>query len=538
MSAVTPVLVTSPGRDPEPEPERQPAATTHPGDLTTDVAHALRDAFKLGASLLGTWTVAMVVRIILPRYLGPGAFGTFQFADSFTAAAVVVTTLGLDTYIRREIPTRPEHASDFFAATLALRAVVGAVVLCAAYFGVAMAGKSPEVLHLLIVLGGAQLLMVINGTYGAILQSARTVGALSVLNVASKLAWGLGIGVVFALGGGVAGVATAMLISEILRTLALTVVTHRAIGLRWRIHLRASGAVLAASFPFYLTMLAQTVYSRIDVSVMAFLTTDVEVGWYGAASNIAGLSFLLAPLISWVLLPLSSRAAARSDEELTKVAQRSMDWILMVTFPVSLLMGVGADVLVRIAFGHAYAPAATSLRLLAPTFVLTYVGTVSGSLLIRVGRSWALTAISFAGMVLAAALNLVLIPWGHATFGTGGAGAGAAITLVITELATSATMTWLLGRRVFNRESAVRALKCVVICIAVVAAHRATHQLHSWRLLTDGLLYITLVVAWRAADVRAPIEAIRAWLPERLPAASRPRWMRRGTQPPRAARPE
>jgi O-antigen/teichoic acid export membrane protein len=491
--------------------------TDDAGDLTTDVAHALRDALKLGASLLGTWTVAMIVRIILPRYLGPAAFGTFQFADSFTDAVMVITTLGIDTYIRREIPTRPQHVADFFAGTLVLRVLLGALVLGGAYVAIAMGGKSPEVRHMVVILGAAQLLMVINTTYGAVLQSARTVGVLSLLNVGSKLVWGAGIGIVLAVGGGVIGVAAAMLASEVLRTIALTIITYRTVQLRWQISVRASSAVLVASVPFFLTTLAQTVYSRIDVSVMSFLTNDIEVGWYGAASNIARLSFLLAPLITWVLLPLTSRAAARSDAELTAVAQRSMDWILMVTFPISLLMGVGADVLVSVAFGRAYAAAAMSLRTLAPTFVLTYVGTVSGSLLVRLGRSWVLMVISLGGMALAGGLNILLIPWAERTIGTGGAGVGAGVTLVITEFTTAATMTWLLGRRVFNRESALRAAKCCLICGAIVAVHRALAPIHTWRILVDGVLYFALAIAWRAIDMEALISVMPARMPAWIP---------------------
>jgi O-antigen/teichoic acid export membrane protein len=105
---------------------------TGAGHLQGDIAHSLRNTAKLGASLVATWAVALVVRIFLPRHLGPAAFGTYQFADSFTATIFVVTTLGIETYVRKEIATNPEHANDFFGGTLVLRVALSVLVLAIA----------------------------------------------------------------------------------------------------------------------------------------------------------------------------------------------------------------------------------------------------------------------------------------------------------------------------------------------------------------------------------------------------------------------
>ena len=49
---------------------------------------AIRNAIKLGASLLFTWGIALAIRLLLPRYLGPVRFGTMNFADGFTSASL------------------------------------------------------------------------------------------------------------------------------------------------------------------------------------------------------------------------------------------------------------------------------------------------------------------------------------------------------------------------------------------------------------------------------------------------------------------
>jgi O-antigen/teichoic acid export membrane protein len=492
----------------------QPEATkagwlAGPGHLQADVAHSLRNTAKLGASLIATWAVALIVRIFLPRHLGPASFGTYQFADSFTATIFVVTTLGIETYVRKEIATNPEHANDFFGGTLLVRLALSVLVLSVAVPALAAAGQPPEALRLVLVLGLAQLLININLTFAAFLQAAGAVGGLSLLNVVVKVVWGLAVVGALSLGGSLLSVGAVVLGAEVLRTGVLAVLVRRHFGLRFRINRRASGAVMLASLPFYLQQLAQTVYARIDVSIMAFVTTSVEVGWYAAATSLTGLAMLLSPLIGWVLLPLSSRAAARSEDELTLVFRRSTELILALAFPVSLFLWVGADVIVSLAFGAAYEPAAASLRVLAPTFLLTYLTIIEASILVRLDRGWALMWISLAGMAIAPPLNYWLIRVGLREFGRGGAGLGAAVATTVTEFLTVAAMTSLLGSRIIDRRGAVMLAKTIGASVAVVVVDRVLAPLGAWRLLADAVVYVALVVVSGAVDIRSWTNALR-----------------------------
>lgn len=482
---------------------------TPTASLRRDVRRALRDASKLGSSLLGTWAIALGVRIYMPRFLGPAAFGGFQFADAFTTALFVLAGLGIETYTRKEIATRREHASDFFGGTLLLRLAISTILLVAAVAALHAAGKSDEVLRLVVILGVAQVLATVNTTYAAMLHAAGRVDGLSVWNVVSKLAWGAGIGIAFGCGWGVTGAAIAMLAAELLKTAALAVLAGRHLGLHFRVDVAASLAVLRASLPFFMGSVAQMIYGKVDVSIMSFLTSDTEVGWYGAAGTLAGMSMLLSPLIGWVLLPLTSRAAARSEDELMLVTRRSMETILSIAIPTSLFFYVAAEPVVALAFGAAYAPAVLALRLLAPTFVLTYSAIVSASILIRLERGWAVSWAMTSGLVLSPVLNLWLVPWGLRTFGPGGAGAGAAIALVVTETYTAGVMAWLIGRRGIDRRLGRVLARTLAVCALVLLVDRLLAPLGAWRLGIDAMLYVAGVIGSGAVDLRELTGVVR-----------------------------
>lgn len=97
--------------------------------LSRDTHTALRNAVKLAMSLVATWGVGLVVRFWLPRQLGPELFGQYSFADGLAATLLGCAGLGIDTYIQKEIPVRPGHASDFYGGTVLLRVLLATLLV-------------------------------------------------------------------------------------------------------------------------------------------------------------------------------------------------------------------------------------------------------------------------------------------------------------------------------------------------------------------------------------------------------------------------
>src|SRR5438874_1324130 len=391
----------------------------------SDLHLALWNALKIGGSLLGTWTVALAIRFALPRQLGPELYGTYNFAEAFAASFFVLTTLGIETYVQKEISLRREHASDFFGGIVTLRLVLGAALLGAMALILHVDGRGIALRRTVYLFAVGQLFFVANATLSALLHAAGTVDGASIVNVAAKLLWGAGTVAAITTRSGVAALAGAFALSEGLKTGALALLCRKHVALRLRIDVAATKRVLLCSIPFFVTTLATTLFSRIDDTLIGFLANDREVGWFGLASNLAQLALLMAPLMGSVLLPLFSRVASRSDEELTRIMRRALEVILMVAVPASLALGIGADVWIGIIGGPQYEPAILALRILCPVFIVTYVGMVCADYLYMAGRSWTVTWICIGGLALNAGLNAALIRPLLNALGPGGAGVGA-----------------------------------------------------------------------------------------------------------------
>jgi O-antigen/teichoic acid export membrane protein len=463
---------------------------------------AIQNALKLGGSLILTWGIALGMRLLLPRFLGPHRFGTLNFADGFTTTMFIALNLGVESYIRKEVAVRPAHASDFFGGSFTLRVLMTAGVFAAIALVAKKTGMTPEVQKVVYLYGATQFFVIANATLSAILHAKGRVGAMSVLAVATKVVWAAGVLAAMAMDAGLWAYATSYLASEAVETVVLYWLAQVHLGLKFRMDWRATKAMLLASLPYYLNVFATTAYGKLDISLLEFKANTNEVGWYGSATAISSLTLLITPLIGWVLMPMFARAAARSREELYQDIRRSMELILTVAIPASMMINLGADFWVHLVFGDAFMPAVMALRIQATMFVLTYVAIVYAISLVMLERPWILTSISILGLVVNVALNLVLIPR-CATFGPGGSGAGSAFAMLGTEIFVTASMVGMVGLAGFDRRSVSAIAKSLAIYGAIALIHPWLAPLGDLlRLVVDGLLYLALASATGALRLR------------------------------------
>ena len=475
---------------------------------------------KLGGSLLVTYGIALVMRMVLPRYLGPEGFGRYNWADGFSGAFFVLSALGLDVYIRKEVSVRKDHASEFFGGTLLLQLVLALLLMGGMVLVMRAGGEPPEVQRLALLLGGYQFFFRLNAILAAVLHARERVDGLSVAHVVMKCIWGGGLVLVLVLGLPLPWLAAPFIGAEVVKVVFLLYLTHAHAGLKLRLDLRSTSAALLAALPFFLNEAALATNGRVDVSLLGLVANKTEVGYYGAVWGIAGMTMLLSPILGWVLLPMMSRAAS-VPEDFTRILRRGLEGVLVVSVPVTLALALGAETWVRLMIGAAYLPAAPVLRLLAPIFVLTYVATVCGSWLMAASRTWTVTRTSLLAAVLNPALNLLLIPPLLARLGPAGGASATAISLALCEVLVTLILLSAIGARAHDARLRSVLAKTVGVCAVVTLVHLGLGQLGLdgrdvprglARLCVDGALYLGLILvtgALRRDEVGALVRRVK-----------------------------
>jgi O-antigen/teichoic acid export membrane protein len=476
--------------------------------MEREVGVALRNAVTVAFSLVCTWSVALIVKFQLPRFLGPEQFGDLNFAESFAATFLAFIELGFDVYIQKEVSVRPRHASDFLGGMLLFRAALATALIVVMFALLRVNHRSAEVQLAAGVFGLAYLTMSFNATFGTLLQASMRVGRFALANVLSKFVWGVGLVICIATRAPMAAFSIPLFASELLRSSLLVPAARSALELELRVDMGAVFKALTASLPYFINSAAIAVSVRLPVSILEFLVTDKrEVGWLGAAANLGTLAMIMFPLLQWIVTPMLARARARSEDEVFTILHFALEGLLVVAMPVTLLISLGAPLWVRLAFGRGYAQAALPLMAIAPQFVFTYAAMILSVGLIILDKQWRATQNAMVSLALTPLLILALVPLGQ-RLGEGGAAAGAALAVVVSEVVISILCIRAMGRRAVDRRTLGAALKSLAVCIAVASMHTAMSRLGSvgpGLILLDAAVYLVAALAIR---VVRPTEAI------------------------------
>lgn len=473
---------------------------------------AAKNGAMLGSSLFFTASVGVVVSLfIVPNAVGDIDTGILGFGEALATVSLVLAGFGMDTYLRKEVSIRQDHADRLFASVLAVRLFVSALLTAAAVgvltlrqgdVGDSALGRTMLVVLLFCM---AQVSQQTAESYAAMLQAVGQVRQQSSLTIWTKMVWAIIIifGLVFGLGIWV--VPLALFVTETVKTVVLGRSAQRVFDIEWKLHFDEVWPMIKAGSPFLVTAVSVKVIAWLDVALVKLLTgDDAETGYYHIALRISALALLLAPLIQWVVLPMAARAAERSRNDFAELVKRSFQWVLCAGVPMSLLLGLNADVLIETALPD-FTPSIPALRILSGVIALAYISMLGATLLIADGRSWRVVRITFLTIAVDTVLNLYMIKhgwmwWGQGTgaLQAGGAGVGAAISLVTAECIAAGLMGYELRRvvrQISDAESRRSVASMLAACVGVIVVDHLVRPLGLVRPLVDLVSMIGLLTA-------------------------------------------
>jgi len=186
--------------------------------------------------------------------------------------------------------------------------------------------------------------------------------------VLSPLLVVLGFGVFGALVGHVASYMTAVLVGGLLFSKC-----YKGLGKPMNNSLRSSlRPMLRYGFPLYFSSLLALVLGQYQSIILAFFTSNVEIGNFSIATNLSSLvNLLIFPL--GVLFPAFSRANPNGNE-LKRAFRLSVKYAALLSVPATLVVAILSRDLVYTLYGHSYDLAPFFLSLYILVFFFTGLG--------------------------------------------------------------------------------------------------------------------------------------------------------------------
>lgn len=193
---------------------------------------------------------------------------------------------------------------------------------------------------------------------------------------------------------------------------------------------------LRQSLPFAANSVLSVAYNRLDIVVVATLTTTAQLAAYTPASRLQDALYFLPTALAAIALPYLSRSFAAPDGvAASRVVIRQLWRIgLLLAIPATGVLIVGMPSAIRLLLGPGYEPSVVPARILSLSMIIAVIGGPMLALLIAAGRGPATTKAFVAAFGASLALHFSLDWWLGAT--------GAAIASVTRDLVNVAVAAY------------------------------------------------------------------------------------------------
>jgi O-antigen/teichoic acid export membrane protein len=417
------------------------AAEAQRTELSAVVA---QNAFYLVLGQVATTALAILLSAALGRLLGVNDFGLFYLITTMSTFAYVFVEWGQQLFVVREVVRAPSRSGEFLGTALVLRTAL--TIPLAILIGLLawVLGYPVRTSLLAVFLVLASLPLFLAQAYGTVFRAFQKMGLEAAVLASNKglvlcvavpaLLVGAGIpGVILAQGG--AGFGALGIAALLYRRLAVTPP---------RFSLGAARELVSGGALILVMNAAISAQPFLDAVILSKLAPAAVVGWLGAARTILGTLVAPGTILSAAAYPNLARASA-DDSEL----RRELRSVLRPMLWLGALGGTGTYLFANTGIGIIYGssqfgPAAMILKAFAPGFFLLFIDILLGAIIFASGRGTGFAVAKVASVMVATALDFLLIPHFQEHLGNGGV--GVVVAFAVSELVVFAGAVIVLRR--------------------------------------------------------------------------------------------
>jgi O-antigen/teichoic acid export membrane protein len=437
------------------------------------IRRALGNSAILIASQMATWTTTIILTAALGRSLGASGFGDLYLTLSFGLIFSVIIEFGLDQQMVRAVARDPDQASSYLVNSVAIKGVLSVIAYLTILVAVRLLHYGPELRLAIEVYCPILLLNGLTASLTAIYKAREAVLFPALGTILEKsfncvvalilLAQGAGIVTMSAVFVGGAAVNVALQAAFLRRVVSLerTLAWSRIV------------ALVKGALPFLLYWVLGAIYYRIDIVLLAKLTDNDTVGWYGAAYRLFDTLNFLPMIVSGVIMfPILSRLSQQSPADLRLAMEKALGVLLVIGIPICVGLFVLAEPIIALLYGSGeFDRAVPALRWLAVGLLFLYINSIFAYAFVSINQERRMTLVAALATVLNLGANVALIPrYGHV-------GAAAA---------TAATECFILGYLLVRLPRELLPVGGLVVfakaALAAVAMALVLHLLRGWNL--------------------------------------------------------
>lgn len=355
--------------------------------------------------------ISFIVSLWFARYLGPFAYGIWNYCTAIYALFLPIAGLGLEAIVIRQLVKFPGQKNEILGTSFFLKLFAGIIVFALALLFIFFSNR--EHLHFILVVitsASAPFLSteVIDYYFQSKVESKYSVFAkfLSFL-ISSALR-------VFMIVNEYSLVQFAWInFIEVLLSgifLILVYLLNREAPGKWKFNFSIAKKLFADSAPLMLSGVVIMIYMRIDQIMLGNMISNDAVGNYSAAIKLIESWYIIPTTISSTLFPYFISIREKNYFLYKQSISRFLKYMTAVSVFVAFIVTLFSEKIIVLLFGPQYLSASTVLSVTVWAAVFVFIGVVSQNWFVAENmQRHQLLRVSF-GAIINVVLNIILIP--------------------------------------------------------------------------------------------------------------------------------
>lgn len=377
--------------------------------------------------------VGMATSAFVARYFGAEVFGLFNYSNSFVSIFTIVSTLGLESIVVKEILFKKYTEGEIVSSSLILRMMGGVVIILLSNITVQFFKPDSAALKKLVLILSIQMVFKAFEVFEYWTQAYQKAKYVSIVKfIGYLLSSSLKLFVVFSKRSitdyAWIFVADSAFFASLM---SFVYVKYRTDKTSWRLSFPFIKHALSQSKYLIVAGLMSTIYTRIDQLMLgSMMPTTATLGVYSIAVLISNLWIFVPNSIITSFRPVVMNSFKTSDEEKYENSLIQLYGILLwMGIVCGIIISIIGQYIVLFLYGTEYVEAAKFLAILIWGTVFGILGCGVSLQLICEGNQKYNIALVFFGCIINIILNYLLIPR-HG-------GYGAAIATFVTQLSSN-----------------------------------------------------------------------------------------------------
>ena len=369
--------------------------------------------------------IAFVVGIYVIRYLGSENFGLLSYSLSFVSLFGSVATFGLKGIVVRNIVREESATNEILGTVLLLRLIGAAIAISTIIVAIFYLEQQPQVRLLTIIIAFQLIFVATTNTFELWFESQVLDGKAGIVRI-TQMVFNSGARLILIWQQlPLIAFAWVLLASWVVKTVGMFwLYLRQGQTVRsWQININRGKAMLSDSWPLMFSIIAITLYMKIDQVMLGNMAGAKAVGNYAAAVKFSEVWNFIPLAICSSVFPAIIRAKRKSKAEYYQQFQKLFDLVYWIALIIAIAMTFLSQPIITLSLGAEYAEAATILKLHIWSGVFVFLSVARSKWLIEENMTRFSLVSTSVGAITNILLNLALIPVSE--------GKGAAIATLI-----------------------------------------------------------------------------------------------------------